>query len=80
MRVFLEIEKGLYVLKVSPYAAGRPTSMHQRGKPFPDSYKPEYDSMELAAIGLQELTDYFQCYEEKRHLKPKRGLKKEAGS
>jgi hypothetical protein len=54
--------------------------MHQRGKPFPDSFKSEYESMELAAIGLQELTEYFQCYEEKRHLKPRRGSKKEAAS
>jgi hypothetical protein len=54
--------------------------MHQRGKPFPDSYSPEYESMELASIGLQELTEYFQCYEETRHLKPKRGSKKGAAS
>ena len=76
MRVFLEIEKGLYVLKVSPYAAERPTSMHERGKPFP--VKLEYDNPIDAAKGLKELTEYFQCYEEKRHLKPKRGSKKEA--
>lgn len=80
MRVFLEIEKGKYKLRVSPYSAQTPTAMHQRGMPFPASYRPEYDSMELAAIGLQQLTDYFQCYEEKRHLKPKRGLKNEVVS
>jgi hypothetical protein len=66
MHVFIEAEEGVYVLKVSPYAAGRPTAMHQRGKPFPASYRTEYDSVELAAIGLQELTEYFKCYEEKR--------------
>jgi hypothetical protein len=54
--------------------------MHQRGKPFPDSYSPEYESMELATIGLQELTDYFQCYEEKRLSKPKRVSKKAVAS
>jgi hypothetical protein len=46
--------------------------MHERGKPFPNSYRPEYENMELATIGFQELTEYFQCYEEKRHLKQKR--------
>jgi hypothetical protein len=80
MRVFLEIEEGKYKLRVSPYRAETPSPMHQRGKPFPDSFKSEYESMELAAIGLQELTEYFQCYEEKRHLKPRRGSKKEAAS
>jgi hypothetical protein len=54
--------------------------MHQRGKPFPDSYSSEYESMELATIGLQELTDYFQCYEEKRLSKPKRVSKKKVES
>ena len=66
MHVFLEIEEGLYVLKVSPYAAGRPSAMHERGKPFPASYRTEYKELELAAIGLQELTEYYKCYEEKR--------------
>jgi hypothetical protein len=66
MHVFIEAEEGVYVLKVSPYAAGRPTAMHQRGKPFPASYRTEYKELELAAIGLQELTEYFKCYEEKR--------------
>lgn len=80
MRVFLEIEAGKYKLRVSPYAAQAPTAMHERGKPFPDSYRPEYESVELASIGLQELTDYFQCYEETRHLKPKRVSKKGAAS
>jgi len=80
MHVFLEAEEGLYVLKVSPYAAGQPTAMHGRGKPFPASYRTEYKELELAAIGLQELTEYYKCYEEKRHLKPKRGSKNEAGS
>ena len=80
MRVFLEIEAGVYKLRVSPFAAETPSPMHQRGKPFPDSYKPEYKSMELAAIGLQELTDYFRCYEEKRDSKQKRVLKKMVGS
>ena len=80
MRVFLEIEEGKYKLRVSPYSAETPSPMHQRGKPFPDSYKPEYTNMELASIGLQELTEYFQCYEETRHLKPRRGSKKGAAS
>ncbi len=80
MRVFLEIEEGKYKLRVSPYAAETPSPMHQRGKPFPDSYSPEYESMELATIGLQELTDYFQCYEEKRLSKPKRVSKKAVAS
>ena len=66
MHVFLEIEEGLYVLKVSPYAAGRPSAMHERGRPFPASYRTEYKELELAAIGLQELTEYYKCYEEKR--------------
>jgi hypothetical protein len=66
MHVFLEAEEGLYVLKVSPYAAGRPTAMHKRGKPFPASYRTEYKELELAAIGLQELTEYYKCYEEKK--------------
>jgi hypothetical protein len=46
--------------------------MHERGKPFPDSLKPEYDSLELATIGLQELTNYYQCSVEKKGSK-KRG-------
>lgn len=66
MHVFLEIEEGLYVLKVSPYAAGRPSAMHERGRPFPASYRTEYKELELAAIGLQGLTEYYKCYEEKR--------------
>ena len=78
MHVFIEAEKGLYVLKVSPYAAGRPTAMHERGKPFP--VKLEYDNPIDAAKGLKELTEYFRCYEEKRHLKPKRGSKNEVES
>ena len=78
MHVFIEAEEGLYALKVSPYAAARPTAMHERGKPFP--VKLEYDNLIDAAKGLKELTEYFQCYEEKRHLKPKRGSKNEAVS
>jgi hypothetical protein len=46
--------------------------MHERGKPFPDSLKSEYESLELATIGLQELTNYYQCLVEKKVSK-KRG-------
>jgi hypothetical protein len=66
MHVFLEIQEGKYYLRVSPYAAGSPTAMHQRGKPFPESVKDSYEELELATIGLQQLTDYYKCYEEKR--------------
>ena len=66
MHVFLEIQEGKYYLRVSPYSAGSPTTMHQRGKPFPESVRESYDKLELAALGLQQLTDYYRCYEEKR--------------
>ncbi len=72
MHTFLEIENGKYYVRVSPYSASNPSTMHERGKPFPDSLKPEYDSLELAAIGLQELTNYYQCLVEKKVSK-KRG-------
>lgn len=74
MHVFLEIEEGKFFLRVSPYSAIRPTDMHQRGKPFPSSVRDSYEELELAAIGLQQLTDYYKCYEEKR------GSKKQAES
>ena len=72
MHTFLEIENGKYYVRVSPYAASNPSPMHERGKPFPDSLRPEYESLELATIGLQELTNYYQCLVEKKVSK-KRG-------
>jgi len=72
MHVFLEIQEGKYYLRVSPYSAGSPTTMHQRGRPFPESVKANYEELELAALGLQQLTDYYKCCEEKQGSK-KRG-------
>jgi hypothetical protein len=66
MHVFLEIQEGKYYLRVSPYSAGSPTPMHQRGKPFPESVRGSYEELELATLGLQQLTDYYKCCEEKR--------------
>jgi hypothetical protein len=43
--------------------------MHQRGKPFPESVRENYDELELAALGLQQLTDYYRCSVEKKVLK-----------
>jgi hypothetical protein len=40
--------------------------MHQRGKPFPESVRDSYEELELAAIGLQQLTDYYKCSAEKK--------------
>jgi hypothetical protein len=75
MHVFLEIQEGKYYLRVSPYSAGSPTTMHQRGKPFPESVRESYEKLELATIGLQQLTDYYKCYEEKPRSKQKRASK-----
>jgi hypothetical protein len=69
MHVFLEIQEGKYYLRVSPYSAGSPTPMHQRGKPFPESVRDSYEELELATIGLQQLTDYYRCSVEKKALK-----------
>ena len=69
MHAFLEIQEGKYYLRVSPYSAGSPTAMHQRGKPFPGSVRDSYLDSEQAIIGLQQLTDYYKCYEEKRGSK-----------
>jgi hypothetical protein len=49
--------------------------MHQRGKPFPESVRDSYEELELATIGLQQLTDYYKCYEEKPRSKQKRASK-----
>jgi hypothetical protein len=76
MHVFLTIEEGKYRLKVSGYAASNVGPMHERGKPFPRSFQPEYEELELAAIGLQELIEYYKC-SEGHHSKQKRGSKKE---
>jgi hypothetical protein len=80
MRVFLEIEAGKYKLRVSPYAAQAPTAMHERGKPFPPTVTDEYTNVDEAILGLQHLSDYFRCYEEKQDSKPRRGSKKGAAS
>jgi hypothetical protein len=69
MHVFLEIQEGKYYLRVSPYSAGSPTPMHQRGKPFPESVRDSYEELELATIGLQQLTDYYRCSVEKKASK-----------
>ena len=74
MHVFLEIQEGKYYLRVSPYSASSPTAMHQRGKPFPESVRETYEELDLAALGLQQLTDYYKCSVEKK------GSKKQAAS
>jgi hypothetical protein len=75
MYVFLTIEEGKYRLKVSGYPASTIGPMHQRGTDFPNSLQPEYDELELAAIGLQDLTEYYKCSEGHRS-KQKHGSRK----
>ena len=69
MHVFLEIQEGKYYLRVSPYSASSPTAMHRRGKPFPESVREIYEELDLATLGLQQLTDYYKCSVEKKVLK-----------
>jgi len=80
MHVFIEFNNGRYYIRVSPYAAGNPSAMHERGSPFPRSLKDEYDDPELALVALKELTQYYLCSHEKRHSKTKRGSKNEVES
>lgn len=72
MRVFLEIEEGLYKIKVSGYSASTPSHMHKRGREWPASLKPEYQSAEEAIKALRDMTDYYA--EKKKASQSKKGI------